>query len=324
MLQWVDCAVPVRRATNLGTLRVRQRRFIGVHGSNIRLFAGVVLALNVKPYSERHAIKNVVFALEFAQPVQSDFLRAIRSGTVNEQLQAELPRVIEQKALVFNFTTVGTNLGAPVGGAPQPLGGLTYDKLRPNGEAEWAVTINQGMLLVNCGAYSRWNGIWPEAKKLLSMILPTVLEATSIGTVGLQYVDEFSSIGDKEAFRLDDLFAAHGRFIPPNLLECRGQCHSHHGYFEDVKEPVAGKILTNVNVDVLEQPSRMVASITGSHRCMPFAPLAMGGVDEMLADDGLITRIWNKLHRCNKGVIGNILTEEVKNAIAFDGTDNKK
>ncbi|MFM0270898.1 TIGR04255 family protein [Paraburkholderia aspalathi] len=276
------------------------------------------MALNLKPYSDKHAIKNVVFALEFSQPVQSDFLRSIREGKVSEQLEKELPRVIEQKSLVFNFANFGTNLNVPVGGTPQPLGGISYDRLRPNGEAEWAVTINQMMILVTCGQYSRWAGIWPQLKSFLLALLPDVLTVTSIGVVGLQYLDEFSSIVRKEDFTLGDLFVANSEFLPSNLVKSRGQCHSHHGYFEDVEQPVSGKILTNINVDVVEQPSRMVVAITGSHRCTPVTPLAGMVAEELLRDDGIVTRIWEKLHQCNKRILGDILTPEVKALISFD------
>ncbi|ARL98128.1 TIGR04255 family protein [Burkholderia pseudomallei] len=278
------------------------------------------MALNVKPYSEKHAIKNVVFALEFSAPVQSDFLQSIRVGSINEQLQKELPRVIEQKALVFNFANAGTNLNLPAAGSPQPLGGLSYDRLRPNGEAEWAVVINQTMLLITCGAYSRWAGIWPTVKNFLLLMLPEILKVTSIGTLGLQYVDEFSSTGPKDRFSLHEIFAKDSRFLPPNLINLQDQCHSHHGFFEKLDTPVAGKILTNINVDVVEQPSRWVASVTGSHRYMLGTPIDGQQADSLLNDEGIATQIWAKLHQCNKLVVGDMLTSEVKELISFDHT----
>ena len=286
---------------------------------------GVVLALNVKPYSEDHAIKNVIFALEFSQTLPSEFLEVVRDGEVGAALKADLPRVIEQKALVFNFSNVGAGLPIPAkiggaGGAQQALSGLNYDKVKPNGESEWAVSVNQNLILVTCGNYSRWNGIWPTVKKLLSGLLSEVLKTTSIGVVGLQYTDEFSSLGSKEDFSLKCLFVDGSIYLPSHFVDCQGQCHSHNGYYERVENPVTGNILNNINVSVTEQSASMIVSIVGSHRYTPATPIAGATVEALLSDEGMITGIWATLHKVNKNIIGDVLTAEVKEAINFAGT----
>lgn len=271
------------------------------------------MPLTVKPYSDAHAIKNMAFAFEFSTPLQADVLTSLRQGEVHAKLSERLPRFNEQRAVVLNFGA--PQLQVPV--APQPLSGLLYDSLKPNGEPSWAVNLLANMLVVVCGEYSRWVGTWERAREFLAIVLPHILPTTAIGTVGLQYTDEFGGLGSKAQFTLDGVFNPESRFIPKNIIDVHGPCHAHHGFFSHIDAPSPSRVLTNVNVDVGEDSDRMKINITTAHRCIFSEPVS-GTAEQLLAADGVIGRTLDVLHDLNKSVVGDILTADVKAAINFD------
>lgn len=275
------------------------------------------MALTVRPYTDHHGIKSVIFALEFAAPISIEALLGIRDGDSGAALKKRLPRLQEQRSIVLNLGAPHPQVGFGLGidAANQPISGLQYDCTLPDGRVEWAVAIQQTSILITCGSYARWKGTSDTAREFLRLIVPH-LNGAVVAVVGLQYVDEFQSTVRKEEFQLSGLFSQTSRFVPQNLVERRGPCHSHHGYFDLLEEPPA-RILNNVNVNVLEEPSAFRVEVVGSHRCMLREPIALADA-AVLEPDGPIGGVWEKLHAHNKAIIGDILIDEVKRAINFD------
>jgi uncharacterized protein (TIGR04255 family) len=255
----------------------------------------------------------MAFAFEFSTPLQAEVLTSLRQGEVHAKLLEQLPRHTEQRGVVINFGMPQLQIPTP----QPPLNGLLYDSLKPNGEPSWAVNILSNMLVVVCGEYSRWARVWERAQEFFMIVLPHILSATAIGTVGLQYTDEFGALGNKAQFTLNGVFNPESRFIPRNIIGAHGPCHSHHGFFEHIDTPSPSRVLTNVNVDVGEDSGKMKINITTAHRCIFASPIP-GTSDQLLAANGVIGKTFAALHVLNKSVVGDILTTDVKAAINFD------
>lgn len=277
------------------------------------------MAVTVRTFTEQHGIKSVVFALEFAAPLQPEVFLAIRDGDCGSALKAQLPRQQEQRSIVLsvpNAPMASVSFQMGVDSSSQPLTGLQYDRVAPDGRQEWAVSIQQNSLLVTCGSYARWRPTSDVAKSFIRTLIP-LLNGAEVATVGLQYVDEFQSVVPKQEFSLEGLFSRTSQFVPQNLVTRRGPSHSHHGYFDELDVPPA-RVLNNINVNVLEEPSSYRIEIVGSHRCMLRQPMALRDA-RLLENDAPLGVVWERLHTHNKDIIGDMLIDEVKQAINFGG-----
>jgi uncharacterized protein (TIGR04255 family) len=272
--------------------------------------------LPFKPYSEKHAIKQVLFVLEFQTPLTSEALEAFKASPAHEALRAELPRFQEGKGVVLAPDSPAV-INFPQDGQ---LFHITYDKLLPNGDPEWAINIRREMVGVACGKYARWAPTWEFARGLLKQALPVLLKHTRVGVVGLQVVDEFHSTGSKEDFALRSLFVEQSKLLPANLVGLRTSCHAHHGFFEQAQDP-PGRRLHNINVDVVERPKDFTVQILSSHKHY------LGETqeeDDPLGDKGALELVYSDLHKMNKMMVGDMLTDDIKSAISFDGQQQGK
>lgn len=273
------------------------------------------MAATVRPYTDKHGIKSVVFALELVGAISAETLVAIKDGDAGATLKKSLPRVQEQRSIVLNFPMAPSGFNPGVDQTTQPLTGLQYDLIKPDGSTEWAVSIQQSMILITCGNYERWKAISEKAREFLKTIVPYLGEIV-VATVGLQYVDEFYSTVPKEQFKLSGLFSSTSRYIPQNIVGCNGPCHSHHGFFDTLEQPLA-RILNNINVNVLEETAAFRIEVVGAHRCMLRTQIGLNDI-ALLQPEGTIGAVWEKLHTHNKKIIGDMLIDEVKQAINFD------
>lgn len=277
------------------------------------------MTLIVKPYSEKHAIRNVVFAFEFTNPLSTIALREIRASKLHSRLieDLDLPQHSEQTAVTVN---IGAHGAVPSFGSGTPeLTGLTYAHSKPNGEAAWAVSIQSNALVVTCGDYQRWDGTWKKVSLFLAETLPSILSNTQINVIALQYLDEFSLHGSREDWDLKALFSKDSKYIPRNLTDIKGACHSHHGYFDFPESPDSYKRLTNINIGVTESGDALIAQIYSVHKCLLSSPL-VGSVEELIGESGFIRKSFADLHKENKNIVGDLLNQEVKDKINFDGS----
>lgn len=276
--------------------------------------------MKIIPYTEKHAIKNVLFAFEFATPIPPSVLSELRSGDIHNQLKKNLPRVQELASVTFNVDTSNANgLNKPSVQEHKDVGGFSFDAAKPNGEPGWMVTVEPGLVFVLCGDYQRWAPTWEQAKIYLAIILPWILKHTSINVIALQYIDEFritENLNPREP--LSELFNSESKYIPKNISELNDQFHSHHGYFVYSDDPTPSKMLVNINVNINDQDDQTLASIQTVHK-MYLHELINSNTENLLDKDSLINKSLEVLHSQNKEIVGDLLTTNVKALINFNG-----
>lgn len=285
----------------------------------------------IKPLGGKHAISNVLFVFEFAAPLPPPAFEELRDGTeLHELLKADLPRVVEQQQMMMmNFPpqmagehhVFAPPFGAPFGAPFAPSGmisGIAFDRIKPNGEPALSVNIQSNALMIICGEYVRWANLWAEVKNYLE-ILSEFLGDAQFSGLSLQYTDAFKvsfQRGDK--LPLTDLFSETSRFVPSNISQIHDAFHSHHGFFSEPKFDLGGKLLTNVNVNVNELASVFDVQITTVHKYQlsaMFSPVESSG-----ALNPKMEAVFQYLHDENKVVVGDLLTNQVKESISFNST----
>lgn len=280
------------------------------------------MAANIKPLGGKHAISNVLFVFEFSAPVPPHAFADLLEGTpLHDQLIVELPRVSKQQQLLMNFPQNPENqfFGNPFSQPFSPPGlisGIAFDRVKPNGEPALSVNIQANMLMIICGEYERWAGLWSEVKKYLTILAPW-LGDEKFSALSLQYTDAFKvNFPRGIAEPLTELFDSSTHFLPPTFTSLKDAFHSHHGYFTQPDYDLSGKLLTNVNVNVTETASIFDVQITTAHKYHlfeMFSPvMADGSLNPKMSD------VFQYLHDENKVVVGNMLSEQVKEMISFN------
>lgn len=275
------------------------------------------MAANIKPFGDRHAISNVLFIFEFAVPLAPHAFTALRAGgMLHERLKADLPRVTEQQQMLVNFAP-DQHFFSPPPFAPQGvIGGISFDRVKPNGEPAVAVNIQSNALFIVCGEYERWNDVWAEVKNYLTILSP-FLKGFEVSAMALQYTDAFKvNFPRGENHPLTELFSTKTRYLPSNADSLTDSFHSHHGYFSEPKFSLAGKILTNVNINVTEQTSVFDVQILTMHKYQLFDTFVLASSEGDF--NPLTDKVFQYLHDENKVVVGDLLTDQVKETISFN------
>ena len=213
---------------------------------------------NPRPWNERgHAIVQAEFAVDLGAPVAPSAIRELLS--LHPKVRERYPR--RQELNSVQIAAIG-----PGGAAPPPapgemqLGGLIFDSLKPNGETERSITLVANRFSVMRADYESWDRTWGEAREIFVLMLPALLERSSVIGFHLQYQDRFVWNGEHCRFRAEMVFRKHSRWLAPNVFEAEDLWHSHHGFFEDPEEPHNHQLL-----NVLEaQLSPMAMSGSGS------------------------------------------------------------
>ncbi|RMU64165.1 hypothetical protein ALP25_03746 [Pseudomonas syringae pv. syringae] len=270
----------------------------------------------IVPYNEKlgHAIRNVLFVFEFAQHVAPHAMLAFKPGEeLHNALKSLLPKFTEQQQFLVNFSNDNNFVHQ---GFPQPsqINGVTFEKFKEDGEPALGINVQGNFLSIVCGDYTRWEEVIAKVNSVIEIISSWLREHAVFANLTLQYLDEFKVSFDGDFQPLTDLFVTGSPYLIANFENVSHEFHSHHGFFSDPAFSIAGRLLTNVNVNVVNIGREMNVQIQTTHKYQAAAHLTIG--EEGLK--GLIGDAYEYLHQENKKIVGSMLTDEVKKMISFD------
>jgi uncharacterized protein (TIGR04255 family) len=272
----------------------------------------------IVPFNEErgHAVRNVLFVVEYVAPLPLHAFAEFQPGSaLHSALKKVLPKFGEQQQLIVNFPGDSNFINQSF---PQPglLNGVTFEKIKPDGEAELGLNIQGNNLFIVCGDYTRWLDVVARVNSVIGIISAWLNQYVVISNFTLQYIDEFKVSFDDNIFRpLTDLFVTDAPYLVTNFKNLQQEFHSHHGFFSDPDFEIAGRLLTNVNVNVSAVKNYQNVQIQTTHKYQSFAHLKL--VEQTGELTQLMSRAYEYLHQENKKVLGSMLTDEVKNLISF-------
>ena len=209
-----------------------------------------------RPWNENgHAIVQAEFAVDLGAPVTPPAIREILS--LYPKVRERYPRRQELNAVQIAALGTGGVTPPTVPGEMQ-LGGFIFDSLKPNGETERSITLVANRFSVMRADYEGWDRSWGEAREIFVLMLPVLLERSSVIGFHLQYHDRFVWDGERCRFRAEMVFRKNSRWLAPNVFEAKDLWHSHHGFFEYPEEPHNHQLL-----NVLEAQFSPLASPWG-------------------------------------------------------------
>lgn len=258
------------------------------------------------PFAGNHAIQNAVFVLEWPSPLEPERIKAISELA---ELKADFPTIQQMQTLTVNINAPGI--------APEhssQIGGVHFLLQNPqqHGATVRSIQLSTQNCIVVMSEYSGWENVWAQVRKWFSTLLPLILDGRPLTGIALQYSDVFTWKDTAESLDCRKVFREGSPYLPANAVEQKNLWHSHHGWFESPAKPMPHRLLTNVNINLVDNPdtSRAVTLLT-VHKADNFA---IWGLDEANAN---IDEMMPILHNQDKQTLRNLLSDDVLTMIGL-------
>lgn len=194
---------------------------------------------------EKHAIAEFQATVRFTQPLDPSGFGDVFTASAELSQKLKLPGRVPSASFAFEFGQVG---GARI--SPPPVNPLEvgFQRFSPDGQVEERISADS----LGVSYMTREYLGWARTREILSetfgqMTAPYAKQSLLIGTVQVQYANDFSS-NDSGFVPAQALFRKDARWVPPIFAVLDDLWHSHVGMFL----PDEGfKNLVNVNVDVV-------------------------------------------------------------------------
>ena len=270
--------------------------------------------MTFQPKSGGHAIVEVVFGLSLARDLNPAELEVLAKS--HDQWRDDLPRLARGKVIQL---VLGDNPAAQSVQMPQPLAGVVFERLKPDGNLEWRLRADEKALYVNCLDYSGWSTVWPRVRDYLSRASEAIV-ATDNAVQGLmlQYVDVFEWSTEPDQYRLDELLSRESSFLPSTLWDKGPFWHLHQGWYRYENIPAPGRLLERIHLDgVVDNDG------TPTIRMDTYLNLELEKSIERAAffdsSNPIGDQLFDQLHDLNKGLLRSYITLDIAKRIGLDG-----
>ncbi|NYH13409.1 TIGR04255 family protein [Paraburkholderia bryophila] len=267
------------------------------------------------PFAGDHAVQSVAFVLEWASPLDTAALKAVRQ--LAPRFQASFPVVQEQRQITVKVEATAGGRSPKHKAAATPateLGGIQF--IHNSGHAPGTFTrmiqVQRKNCLVALNEYSRWDTVWPRVQGWLEALLPIVLSGRALSAITLQYQDVFYWREDVSRLDLREVFRAGSSYLPPNCLDQKSAWHSHHGFIEDIDGEWPGHLLNNVNVNVGDLNGQRQIGTMLTHKVTFGSPV---WTQERATD--ALSSVMPMLHRINKSTLQDVFSDAVREKIGL-------
>ena len=259
------------------------------------------------PIGERHAIAEVVFAVQISPAItqgERDNLKGAR------ERWKFLPRMVEPAMLAVGMSSPGEH---PL---PPPVLPLDFVRHKSDGNLDWRLHIQDRNIAVNCLTYTRWPHIWNQARTLFAAVSEVLPQATLVESVSLQYINIFAWNGATEDYDSRALLDERSSCVPASILDRGPHWHLHEGWFSPVTDGPSGRVLDRMHIDGIDdETGRHVVKLESLHR-LDFEPSRIPHLGEALSTaTKAIDTGFELLHGRAKRSLGDYLNPDVQGAI---------
>lgn len=264
---------------------------------------------NLYPFAGVHSVQNAIFVVEWAEPLKADMIQTF-SKLHAKYKNLGLGHIQHQQQFEFKIDNVPNAVGPRASTQSGVPAAVVFARSDATDQVVRSVTLSRAHCMVAVPDYSRWDLVFEDVLKYLSIALEELKGLRPISAIALQYNDVFSWRDDPESLDLREIFAA-DQYISESILRQKGLWHLHQGYMTDEQEPTPHRLLENVNVDMLDTAGQRVIQIVGAHRAMLGTPLWQGH----LKNKPTLVSVFEALHAANKRMLVKLLTADVRTKI---------
>lgn len=258
--------------------------------------------MNVRPCREENAIKMVAFVFEFNKPFSIGAIELIDSMHDGDYDELPAKRPIEDIAISIGPSGVQYS-------HQSHQKGISFQQIARNGEPEWAFTVNNSSVVIQCAAYTGWTNVVKRTKLISEKYLPALLDGNELHSVSLEYRDEFSILEPGSDWK-SDLFNQCSNLLPRFIFETDGLWHSHLGYYSKVE---TAEVLTRINLDYVIQDSKKHQLVVVTQHRIDTKNIGFDLPKNELPGMHLI----HLMHRLNKEIFADVLTKSMQDRIGL-------
>ncbi len=262
-----------------------------------------------EPVSEAHAVVEVVFGLDMTRSFSRKEIDALSDA--HDQWKDWLPRKAREQI-------IGLAVGSLSQTVEPGVGGVRFERTKPDGSTEWRFSVSGQRVSVNCLAYTRWKEISDKALNLMAEAVRISAGPSShVANVFLQYIDRFQWRGRDADYRIGELLNLGDDWLPSSLSRRGKVWHMHQGWFKSEDIPVDGRALERIHIDgILVGQTVPTVQIDTYIRVDPIESLSASALFE---SEGVeIRRIFDELHRESKRLLNAVLVEEAARRIGLN------
>lgn len=257
-----------------------------------------------------HAIQSAAVVLGFPEDVPS-FLVQRLVGVLRPVAQAA--GLIKEEAVNASLIQIGP--GGVQSAAPMTQTGTAFQKVRGAQVVE-ALNVTKNNIRFETSDYTRWIAMKDQLHRILDACLPVLSHATTLQSVGMEYVDFFfaASEGAEDVGLIID---NQSQLIAKRAFRKRDPFHSHSGWFE--RETNQSRFLVNVDVSIADAmgPIGQRRAITiRTFEAEQVIDVASGRAIELLETIKVIEAV-EALHVSLKARLGALLTRDAKAMISL-------
>lgn len=277
--------------------------------------SGSKIDIGFNPIHTAHAIEQVVFAIQFANPLQGAAFAAILEKA--EQIASDLPAhaILSQQGFMFN-----PHSGAVPFQLNGTITGKAFQRVAPDGSIEKGLRVEQNALSFHTSVYTRWMDVWSAARQFFEPLAPMYAAQSQLTQVGLTYIDKFEWLGDADLCDPLILLRPQSEYLSPSVYCAKDLWHCHTGAF--IRTDKQTKRLRNVNVDYVDDnrpdgQTRRVVAITTALTDMLNQPSYDSTEVTSETCVSFVERHMEELHIANKQVLHGTIADEMSRRIAL-------
>lgn len=266
------------------------------------------------PIAKDNAIQEVVFTVGLQRPADDHAIAKLKSAHV--KWDEFLPRVGDIRGFLMEFNPAGPPE------APKLAPGVSFERVKPNGDIAWRLALEQNMLIVNCTEYTRWDEVASVAVgRLVEAMEALEIAIESATAITLEVIDAFFWTDEARKPSARDLFTEENSFLPSYIKESSALWHVHQGQFlqpsGDQWPKHWTRCLDRVNLDANEVQSRYRYSIDHQMRLdLNFERSERLGFEAAQSKLEL-RRAFDYMHHRNKEVVAELLIADMSDRISL-------
>ena len=257
-------------------------------------------------YAKQHAIESASFIVNFRSPIDQD-----DEGRFNDrlvELEEFFPSIESPEFFQISF-------GQPPTGQPDKPVMKVLNEFGRDGKATWSAQFGESTISLSCKRYTRWDEVWSEAYKRISLLMGIVDPHKFIASIDYAAVDKFSALTDTNSL-LSKNILKENEWVPSYLLEYSDPRWDFScGRFLDVQSDTL--LLERMEAQSAIESNRTIVSISNLFS-LRFESAVRA--KDIVVEEGLSEKfasVWQDLHDRNKTAIKSILIDELQNRMGL-------
>ena len=268
------------------------------------------------PFANQHAIQNALFVLEWKDRLTEKDVRDLK-GRI-QQRHSAFTVFKPQKMVVLNLTTGAADGTSPESSASE--NGFVFELPgEPMQPARRTLNVMPEQCQITINDYSRWSKVKADVDEYVQSIMAVAgANSNSLQAIGLQYTDVWIWKANPADLNMSEVFNRNSPLLVQNVFNLKSYWHSHHGYFEPMKDVALPPRLNNINVSRTQQGELDAINVVTSHRLtLP----RLWDLDTPAKKIALISAVQDEFHLENKRILRQLLTPGVLKKIKLTATE---